>query len=179
MHCCELTPDNVNAALTRGSRLLWEMCLRCLSINQTSLPSFDLVLALRLTLRVVGGGGGDIPSALGVRAARAKNAVVSEPERSVSQIEHVWASSEPTITTILSNFVLPHQSSNTSPRQMTAQINFKTTIGNASEVSKLLGAGCVWSNAWTVIFLVGLQTSGPLKRTGNFCRNFRSQNGKN
>ena len=52
MHCCELTPDNVNAALTRGSRLLWEVCLRCLSINQTSLPSFDLVLALRLTLRV-------------------------------------------------------------------------------------------------------------------------------
>ena len=102
-----------------------------------SLRSFDLVLVLRLTLRV--GGGGGIPSALGVRAARAKSAVASEPERSVNQIEHVWASSEPTITTILNNFVLPLQSSNTNPRQMTAQINFKTTIGSASEVSKFWG----------------------------------------
>ena len=56
MRCCELTPDNVNGALTRGSRLLWEMCSRCLSINLMSLPSFDLALVLRLTLRVGGGG---------------------------------------------------------------------------------------------------------------------------
>ena len=54
-----------------------------------------------------GGGGGGIPSALGVRAARAKYAVVSEPERSVNQIEHVWANSEPTVTSILNSFVLP------------------------------------------------------------------------
>ena len=48
-------------------------------------------------------GGGAIPSALGVRAARAKYAPASEPERSVIQIEHF----ERAVTSIVNSFVLP------------------------------------------------------------------------
>ena len=73
-----------------------------------------LFLVLCLTQRV---DGGPVSSALSVRAVRAMSAVVSEPKRSVNQIEHFWANSEPTVTTILSNSALPPQSSNANPRQ--------------------------------------------------------------
>ena len=52
MHCCELIPDDVN-----GNSHVVHVCYgKCakgvLSFNQKSLPSFNFLLVLRLTLRV-------------------------------------------------------------------------------------------------------------------------------